>query len=179
MNSMRHLIAIVATCDKRAMTEAMEVNGTRIHEPATRRQFLGLLNRYRLLRGFVDGQRNIVYAWDAMTEVHPDIARALWHGDNTEYGVPVQLDARGIAIRPHGLDTDNVRLMYRELINTPVLKVLYGGMPPIHLDDEEMEDRDLTGLGWEDPTDFERAQQSTNYWPEERWTAWRRRWGSY
>jgi hypothetical protein len=155
----------------------MDYRGTRIYDLNTRRQFLGLLKRYNYLRGFIDGVGGYVYAWDAMAAVHPDVGGMFDHG---EHGVPVQFTSSGISIRPHGLHDDDVRLMYREIMNTPLVKVLYGGkMPEIWIEDDEVPDRRIDNLGWEDESDHERNSTSTSYRDDERWTAWRRNWGSY
>jgi hypothetical protein len=52
-----------------------EYRGTSVYQLNTRRQFVGLLRRFRLLRGFIDGTSGDVYVWDAAQAVHPEIAR--------------------------------------------------------------------------------------------------------
>ena len=129
----------------REIVEAMNVNGTRIREIRTRQQFLAALKRHRLLRAFVDTDRDTIIAWDADTLVHPDVRRAT--GD---FGIPVQMDDSSISLRPHGLPLPYVKQMYRELVAAPVIKRVYGMVPRIDVEDEyEGDHYEVQKLGWE------------------------------
>jgi hypothetical protein len=59
--------------------------------------------------------------------------------------------------------------MYREIISTPLVKVLYGGkMPSVWIEDDDVPDVRADDKGWEEASDDRRDA-----------TAWRRNWGSY
>ena len=106
----------------RELIEAVSVNGSRIYEIRTRNQFLAALRRHPHLRGFV--QPNQIIAWDAEGAVHPDVRR-----DTGDFGIPVQMDATHVWLRPHGFDVVYTKQMYRDLIAAPVVKVAHSPAP--------------------------------------------------
>lgn len=107
-----------------------------IYELRTRRDLLRLLKKsqYNTARAFLDFSNDTVYAWDAGTLVHPDVARTGLRG------LPMQLSDNRIDIRHHGMDRPNIWAMYRDVIDAPVMKRLYGGkLPPVYADDDDEE----------------------------------------
>ena len=132
------------------INEAMHVGNTRIYEIRTKAQLAGALRRHNnYLRGFVDLDDNILFAWDAETEVHPDVRHA-----TGVFGLPVQVSSTTVHLRPHGLPLEYIKQMYRELVTSPFVQRLYGGKPRVYLDDEYTPGYDrLDTLGWEDEPD--------------------------
>lgn len=126
----------------------MFVGDTRILEIRTRQQFVGVLRKHPILRAFVTPTS--IVAWDANAEVHPDVRKG-----TGIFGIPVQMDATSISLRPHGLDLPHVKQMYRELFHSLIIKRIYGGsLPAIELDDEyNTEFSRIDNLGWENEDD--------------------------
>lgn len=116
-------------------------------------QFATLLGRsgYGILRAFLDGTD--LWVWDAGEYSHPDAVEN--HGLD---GIPLQLSPRQIEIRLHGIDPDQYRDAYAQVVENPTIQRIYNGsLPPILSDDDgEFEQVRLDGL-WdgEDGEDYD------------------------
>jgi GNAT superfamily N-acetyltransferase len=133
---------------------------TDIYEISTQSELARLLKKHWYLRGFLFADR--AYVWDGHGAVHPDAREYLSNYDyeagQETFGVPVHLQGNRITIRHHSSTEEDVRGMYEQVMNSPVIKRLYrGGNPEVWGEDNDGSEERLDDKDWgeTEPADWQ------------------------
>jgi hypothetical protein len=124
----------MTACLDTGCREIDRIEGVPIFEVVDEQGFLGLLDAVpsRKLRAFLDVDRDVFYAWNAQSYLHPDI-----YEFTGLFGVPVHLLRDRIHIRHHGAPDHVLTGMMAEICVTGVVRRIYsslyfGEVPPLY-----------------------------------------------